>query len=222
MSAALGPDKPPPVQTPIELYGAQTGNCIRVAIALEEAMLPYTIRLVDLGSGEHRRDPFLSLNPTGKVPTIVDHAYGESPLVLSQSNAIILYAAERAPGRLLPQRGESGRALAFERFFYFVTDVIAPNHAAFFLRAQKASEASVLLEHGVLESLHMAERYVSQSAFMAGDDFSIADIAAFTIAAFLKAQLDWDKLPNLGRWFRDLEERPSITRGYRAFDAPAG
>jgi GST-like protein len=221
MSAALGPDRPLPVQTPIELYGAQTGNCIRAAIALEEAMLPYTVRLVDLRSGEHRRDPFLSLNPAGKVPTIVDHAHGESPLVLSQSNAIILYAAERAPGRLLPEQGESGRALAFERFFYFVTDVIAPNHASFFLRAQGASDASVVLDRCVLESLRMGERYVSQSTFMAGNDFSIADIAAFTIAAFLKAQIDWDELPNLQRWFRDLEERPSIARGYQAFGSSA-
>jgi len=193
MSAAFQPNKLSLLQTPIELYGAQTGNCIRAAIALEEAMLPYTVRQVDLRSGEHRRDPFLSLNPAGKVPTIVDHSHSASPLVLLQSNAIILYAAERAPGRLLPEEVGARRALAFERFFYFVTDVIAPNHAAFFLRAQNASDGSVALDRRVLESLRMGERYVSQSTFMVGDDFSIADIAAFTIAAFLKAQLDWDE-----------------------------
>jgi len=63
----------------IELYGAQTGNCLRAAIALEEAMVPYTVRHVDLRSGEHRRAAYLALNPAGQVPTMVDRSDEAAP-----------------------------------------------------------------------------------------------------------------------------------------------
>jgi glutathione S-transferase len=132
----------------IELYGAQTGNCLRAAIALEEAMVPHTVRHVDLRSGEHRRAAYLALNPAGQVPTMVDRSDEASPFVLSQSNAIIFYAAARAPGRLLPEHEGQERAIAYERFFFFVTDVIAPSHAAFILRRQNAVEAPGLLDDG--------------------------------------------------------------------------
>jgi hypothetical protein len=56
---------------PIELYGARTGNCLRVSIALEEAALPYVVRRVDLRRGEQRRPQHLVLNPMGQVPTVV-------------------------------------------------------------------------------------------------------------------------------------------------------
>jgi glutathione S-transferase len=84
------------------------------------------------------------------------------------------------------------RAIAYERFFFFVTDVIAPSHAAFFLRRQNAVEAPGLLDERMLAALSAAERYVTRSSFMAGDSFSLADIVAFTIASFVKERLPWD------------------------------
>jgi GST-like protein len=204
----------------IELYGAQTGNCLRAAIALEEAMVPYTVRHVDLRSGEHRRAAYLALNPAGQVPTMVDRSDEASPFVLSQSNAIIFYAAARAPGRLLPEHEGQERAIAYERFFFFVTDVIAPSHAAFFLRRQNAVEAPGLLDERMLAALSAAERYVTRSSFMAGDSFSLADIVAFTIASFVKKRLPWDRLPNLDRWYRTVDARPAVVRGLRAFNNP--
>jgi GST-like protein len=205
------------METPIELYGTQTGNCLRAAIALEEAAVAYKVHHVDLGTGEHRRPAYLAVNPAGQVPAIVDRSNVGAPLVLSQSNAIIFYAAARAPGRLLPENEGPERAIAYERFFFFVTDVIAPGHAAFFLRSQHAADASRLLDERMLAALRTAERYVLQSPFMAGDNFSIADIAAFTITSFVNSRLQWDQLPNLERWFRTVESRPAVVRGLRAF-----
>src|SRR5215813_1252341 len=121
-------------RTPIILYGAPTGNCIRAAIALEEAGLPYVVRKIDLRNGEQHSASYLSLNPAGLVPTIVVQAEGVDSLVITQSNAIIFYAAERAAGRLLPKEGDAQRALVLERFFCFVTDVIAPSYASFLAR----------------------------------------------------------------------------------------
>jgi GSH-dependent disulfide-bond oxidoreductase len=201
----------------VELYGSQTGNCIRAAIALEEAGIPFVVRHVDLALLEHREKSFLALNPAGKVPVMIDWVNGR-PLVVAQSNAIILYAAERAPGRLLPSNDVAARAIAIERFFFFVTDVIAPNHAAFYLRNRRMDESLSVLNRRVIERIKEAERYVAGSIFMAGEQFTVADIVAYTIMASAKESIEWPELPNLARWFRNVGSRPAIQRGYRVFD----
>ena len=103
------------MKTTLELYGAQTGNCIRAAIALEEAGLSYTPKLVDLSSGAQRGVDHLALNPAGKVPVLVEKEEDREPFILTQSNAIILYAAGKAAGRL--PENDRDRAIVFERFF---------------------------------------------------------------------------------------------------------
>ena len=81
----------------IDLYLAPTANGLRAAVALEEAGLPYRARLVDLAKGEQRSPEFLKLNPAGLIPVIVDtDGLGGKPLTLSQSGAIVLYAAEKS------------------------------------------------------------------------------------------------------------------------------
>jgi GSH-dependent disulfide-bond oxidoreductase len=205
------------MKTTLELYGAQTGNCIRAAIALEEAGLAYTPKLVDLSRGEHTGVDHLALNPAGKVPVLVEKEEGREPFILTQSNAIILYAAEKAAGRLLPEN-DRDRATALERFFFFVTDVIAVSHAGFSLRATSARDGQKILEDRVLATLETAERYVVHDEFMAGKTFSAADIAGFTITQSVKSDLPWSKLPNLRRWFERIEGRPAVQRGLQAFN----
>jgi hypothetical protein len=82
-----------------ELVGARTGNCLRAAIALEAAGMFYTVRRLDLAAGEQHGYPHLALNPAGRARA--DGGAGSS-FVLTQSNAIVLFAAERAPHALLP------------------------------------------------------------------------------------------------------------------------
>jgi GST-like protein len=200
----------------LELYGAATGNCLRAVMALEEAGIAYVTRILDLKNGEHKRAPYTDLNPAGLVPTIVDHRPDGSHLVLTQSNAIILYAAGRAPGRLMPEEENAARAVVLERFLFFITDVIGPSGAAFYLKGRRQDEAAKLLDERMRNSLIGAERFAKESRFMAGDDFSIADIAGFTITAFAKPHLPWDTLPNLKRWYQIVESRPTVQRAYRA------
>ncbi|MGY8605989.1 glutathione S-transferase family protein [Gluconobacter cerinus] len=200
---------------PIELIGAQTGNCLRVAIALEEAGLPYQVRLLDLRQGNQRDPAHLALNPAGKVPTIIDRL-GEKDLILSQSNAILLYAAEVMPGRLLPLDGRD-RAAALERYFYFLTDVIAVSHSAFFLRSLGNHEASAVLDERSNGALRDAARFVKDTRYMGGNSFSLADIAAFTIASARRRHIDWNADAHLSRWFDEVEQRPSVRKGMKAF-----
>ena len=201
----------------IELHGARTGNSIRAAIALEEANLSYTPKLVDLSGAAHQGVDHLALNPLGKVPVLVEKQEGQEPFILTQSNAIILYAAGRAPGRLLPD-DDRGRAIVLERFFFFVTDVIAVSHAAFSLRASAAQEAQKILTDRMLATLATAERYVVEDEFIAGQTFSAADIAGFTIIRSVEPQLPWPKLPKLRQWFERIGARHSVQRGLHAFE----
>jgi GSH-dependent disulfide-bond oxidoreductase len=205
------------MKTTIELYGAQTGNCIRAAIALEEAGLSYTPKFVDLSSGAQQGVDHLALNPAGKVPVLVEKEEDQEPFIPTQSNAIILYAAGKAADRLLPEN-DRDRTIVLERFFFFVTDVIAVSHAAFSLRASSAQEAQKILMDRMLATLETAERYVGQDEFIAGKTFSAADIAAFTITQSVTSDLPWSKLPNLRRWFERIEGRPSVKRGLQAFN----
>lgn len=204
----------------IELYGAQTGNSLRAAIALEEAGIPYTVRRLNLHANEQRDLAYLTLNPSGKVPTLVDHT-STPALIINQSNAIIQFVDAKAPGRLAPAHPGPERDRVFDRYFFFVTDVIGPSHAAFFLRQAGLTDAATVIELRVIElrvieQLVYAERFLTGD-FMAGDQFSMADISAFTIAASIRDRLDWAVLSRLSRWLDAIEARPAVQRGLKAF-----
>ena len=202
----------------LELHGAKTGNSLRVAVALEEAALPYVACPIDLRAGGQRAPTHLAIDPRGKVPVLVVRgANGASELVLTQSNAIALWIDAQAPGRLLPEDGRS-RATAIERWLFFVTDVIALNQAAFKLRrADIAADAAAHHDREAIEALSYAERFLAGGAFMAGDAFSLADIAGYTIASAYASSLDWTRLPKLQRWFDSVGARAAVRRGLVAF-----
>ncbi|WP_458238819.1 glutathione S-transferase family protein [Pseudomonas sp. P5_A2_2] len=199
----------------MELYGANTGNSLRAAIALEESGIAYTARRLDLYAQEHRGPAFLALNPAGKVPTLIDH--GTTPaLVINQSNAIIQYADSKAPGRLAPAQPGPERIRVIDRYFFFVTDVIAPSQAAFFLHQAGQDKAAAIIDLRVIEQLTYAESFLT-AGFMAGAQFSMADISAFTIATAFRDRLEWKELAQLSRWFDTVEARPAVQRGLNAF-----
>lgn len=202
--------------TQIKLYGAKTGNSLRAAIALEEAGIPYVPMRLDLHAGAQRESTYLTLNPTAKVPTLVDH--GSVPaLILNQSNAIIQYADLKRPGRLSPVDDLNGRLRALDRYFFFVTDVIAPSHAAFFLRQHSKHVASDVIDGQVQRQVAYSESFLTDD-FMAGTQFSMADISAFTLINSIETQLDWTALARLKRWFESIQNRPAVQAGLRAFD----
>ena len=87
----------------INLYTASTFNGQRVSIMLEETGLPYSVHGIDLTKGGQRQPEFLKLNPSGRIPVVVDNDNAEEePLVLTQSTAILQYLAEKT-GKLIPE-----------------------------------------------------------------------------------------------------------------------
>ncbi|MDM9628513.1 glutathione S-transferase family protein [Rhizobium sp. S152] len=202
----------------VTLYGAKTGNCLRAAIALEEAGVQYETRHVDLKSAEHKTSEFARLNPIGKVPVLTVEAPRREPLVLTQSNAIMMWAAERSNGVLLPQASDNARARVIERLFFFITDVIAPSHASFALVGEDQRKAMRLLDDKAMQAIHHSERFVAETTYMAGNTFSITDIAAVTMILSVRSRINWPDLPALSRWLALVLGRPGVDCGMRAFD----
>lgn len=205
--------------TMIELFGDATGNSTRAAIALAESGLAHGPRKVTLARGEHRAAEYLQLNPTGRVPTLVDSDGPEGGrFVLTQSNAIMLYIAEKS-GTLLPSSGVE-RARAHEWLFFFVTDVIAPSLQAFALGRDAATahgDAVHRLNERAVALYEHVDRRLADRPFLVGSSFTLADIAGFTITTALEAQLPWDALPHVRRWLDRVGARPAVVRGLSMF-----
>src|SRR6187551_3219091 len=85
----------------LQLYSLNTPNGVKAAIMLEEIGLPYEPHLIDINANESWTDEFLSLNPNGKIPAIIDPNGPDGPMALAESGAILIYLADKS-GRLLP------------------------------------------------------------------------------------------------------------------------
>lgn len=203
----------------LELYGARTGNCLRAAVGLSEAGLTYRVRHVNLRKGEQRSPAYLALNPAGKVPVLVVRTSEDAPaVVVTQSSAILFCADELAPGRLLPPVGSQSRIRALAVFFYFTSDVIAGNGAAFTLRSQGHADAAHALTERYLDAILVSERFLSDAGYMGGESFSVADIAGFTVTTAVRELVPWGRCPRLSAWRERIALRPAVQLGMVAFD----
>ena len=203
----------------IDFYTSPTPNGWKVAMALEELALPYSVQYIDLASGDQHRPDFLAMNPNGRIPVIVDRDADD--LVVFDSNAILFYLAEKT-GRLLPADGATrydvmqwlmfqssgigpmqGQAVTFER--YFPEDVPAA-------RNRYHNETRRL--YAVLDT-RLADREWLAS------EFSIADIANWSwIRSHRWARVPTEGLPHLERWMQQLRERPACERGLNIPPSP--
>jgi GST-like protein len=198
----------------IELYAAGTGNGQRGAIALEETGLPYRLHKIDLAKGEQRTPEFLARNPMGQIPVIVDSdGPGGQPVTLSQSGAILLYAAEKS-GKFLPEI-PAARYKAIEWMMNICTDV-APTSGAIFQMAVAAKEkvpSSIEhFENRLLRYLRVCDGQLKTRDYLSGE-LTVADLALYPVTAARKALIDKaGDLPNLTRWMGVMGARPAIQK----------
>lgn len=199
------------------LWGARTGNCLRAAIGLLEAGIPFATRRIELRQNEQRSAQFLAINPFGKIPVLTRLTFEGQPFSLTQSNAILFFADEVNPGSLIPRAGQA-RVRTIERFFYFVTDVIGAAFAASTLTRHRQKDSAELLTSLSLEAIIEAERYLTDGPFIGGETFSIADIAAYTIIKANTNHLPWKELPRMEAWASAIGARPATQQGWGIFD----
>lgn len=201
----------------IDLYLAPTANGLRAAVALEEAGLPYRAHQVDLAKGEQRSPEFLKLNPAGLIPVIVDDdGPGGKPLTLSQSGAIVLYAAQKS-GKLLP--GDAARrAVALQWLMQAASDISGSSNTVFHteLRAPEKSGANLdYFKKRLVDYFVVCDRQLQDQEFLAGE-LSVADLMLYPNFALRKALLDQaGGLTNLQRWGAAMAGRPGVARGMK-------
>jgi GSH-dependent disulfide-bond oxidoreductase len=211
----------------ITLYGMGSPNVVKIYIALEELALPYTVQPVDVFSGKQFDDVFLKVNPNAKVPVIVDpDGPGGKPYTLFESGAILLYLAEKT-GKLLP----TDPAAKFDAIQWLMTQMstVGPMFGQFvhFLRFAPAgndySKSRYLTQ--ATRVCTVIDQRLAGSTYLAGSEYSIADIATFPWLRNVPALLGADaaaKLPNVTRWVKAIDERPAVKKALAEVEAVRG
>jgi len=200
----------------IDLHYSATPNGQKVAIMLEETELPYRVVPYDIFEGDHLVADFGRINPNYKLPAIVDHnpADGGPPFAIFESGAILQYLAEKT-GCFLPQTGRE-RSLVLQWMTWQVAG-LGPmgGQASHFLRyAPKGQDYSVMRYSKELERLlQVLENRLSESDYLAGPDYSIADMAVWPgRAASFVMGIDLELYPATHRWFEQVKARPAVQR----------
>jgi glutathione S-transferase len=190
------------------VYGmADSGNCYKVKLALEQLALPYRWVEVDSTKGGTRTAEYLSMNPNGKVPTLAL----EDGSFLPESNAILFYLAENS--RLLPterlQRARVLQWMFFEQYSHEPYIAVA----RFILRylppdAPRRAEMPRLQERGN-QALAVMEQQLRREPFFAGGRYSVADIALFAYTQSAgEYGFDLEKYPAIGAWLDRVRSQP--------------
>ena len=202
----------------IDLYYWPTPNGWKLSIMLEECGLPYRLAPVNIGKGEQFTPEFLAISPNNRMPAIVDHAPagGGAPISVFESGACLLYLAEKT-GQFLPA-DLRGRYQVTEWLMWQMGGLgpMAGQNGHFQLYAPEkipyaierySKEADRL--YGVLNA-----QLGRTGAFVAGADYSIADMAIFPWIRTWKAQkMDLPKFPHITRWYDAMFQRPAVKRG---------
>lgn len=200
----------------IKAYVFSTPNSVRVPIALEELGLPYELQAINVRKGEQKEPGYLAINPNGKVPVIVDpDGPNGQPFTLTESGAILVYLAEKT-GRLLPSN-RFERARVLEQVLFHLTAIGPAFGQLGFFKRQAAEQIPYAINRFQTEAervLAVLDGALAKSEYAAGDAFTIADIAHFGWLWRREfAGLDFEKTPNIARWYEQMAARPSARRG---------
>lgn len=207
--------------TEIELYYWPTPNGWKITLALEEMGLPYQVKLVDIGKGEQFAPDFLKIAPNNRMPAILDPDGPEgAPISIFESGAILQYLA-RKTGKfygeterdqisvdqwLMWQMGGVGPMAGQAHHFLKYAPAMDPPNDLPYAKDRYRNETARL--YGVLD------RQLAKGRFVAGEFYSIADMAIWPWASLWEGQQQTlDDKPNLKRWLKEVGTRPAVQKG---------
>ena len=197
----------------IDFYALTSPNVQKIYIMLEECALPYKEHFVDVWKGDQFNPEFIKLNPNGKIPVIVDHeGPGGRSYTVFESGAILMYLAEKT-GKFLPK--DMAKKYEVIQWLLIQLTSVGPMFGQwthFKLFAPKGTDYSMGRYSSELKRLYeLLEQRLGQSAYLGGQEYSIADIATFPWTRNHDAQgVKWEDHPNLARWFDTINERPAV------------
>jgi GST-like protein len=200
----------------IEVWTWPTPNGHKVHIALEELGLPYKVVPVDIGAGEQFRPDFLAITPNHRIPAIVDpDGPGGQPLRLFESGAILIYLAEKAGG-LIPK--DPAARYTCLQWLMFQMGGVGPmfgQYGHFHHYAPEKIPYAMERYAKEVQRLHrVLEKRLAEAPFLAGEEYSIADIATFPWLRFPERRgVNLDDFPHVKRWHDAIAARPAVQRG---------
>lgn len=200
----------------IDLYFAPTPNGHKIALFLEEAELEYRLIPVDISKGAQFNPDFLAISPNNKIPAIVDHlpADGGSPVSLFESGAILLYLAEKT-GKLLS--GElRERYITLQWLFWQVGGfgpMLGQNYHFNQLAPQPVPYAIERYQVETQRLYHVLNKRLERVPWLAGEHFSIADIAVWPwVNGWQRQRIELKDYPAVFNWFERIRSRPATAR----------
>lgn len=178
----------------LKLYGGARSRASIVQWYLEELGVPYEFIMLDMQAGEHRQPAFLAINPTGKVPAIVDGDFQ-----LWESGAILFYLAQKY-GNMPPSIEEQAK---INQWILFGNATLGPG---IFVEANREREMPKLMT--------ALNQILEKQPFLLGDEFSVADVAVGSILAYipLMLKLDLSDYPAVVDYTKRLAERPAFQK----------
>ena len=207
----------------LQLYSLPTPNGVKVSIMLEEIGLPYEVHAINIGKNESREPEYLSLNPNGKIPAIIDpDGPGGKPFGLFESGAILLYLAEKT-GQRLP--ADAARRYETIQWVFFQMAFVGPifGQLGYFHKfAGREIEVKRPLNRYRVETkrlLQVIDTRLAGRQWIMGDDYTIADISMFgwvrNLIGFYAARdlVDFDALRHVPAWLERGLARPAVQRG---------
>ena len=209
----------------LQLYSINSPNGVKVSIMLEETGLSYEPHLVLIGENESWTPEFLSLNPNGKIPAIVDpNGPDGGPIALFESGAILLYLADKFGAFLPKDRGKRTEALSWLFWQMGSTPYLGGGFGHFYAYAPvKIKYAINRFTMEVKRQLDVLDRQLADNRFIAGDDYTIADMAIWPWygngmvngASYNDPRkfLQTHEYKNLTRWTKEIGERRAVKRG---------
>ncbi|WP_044871712.1 glutathione binding-like protein [Pseudomonas sp. LFM046] len=202
----------------IDLYYWTTPNGHKITLFLEETGLPYRLHPINIGKDEQFQPHFLKVSPNNRIPAIVDHEPVDNgdPISLFESGAILLYLAEKT-GRFIPQ-DLRGRQECLQWLFWQMGGLgpmAGQNHHFNRFAPEKLPYAIQRYVKETARLYGVLDKRLADRTFVAGDDYSIADMAIYPwIDRHPWQDQNLDDFPNVKRWYQAIKDRPATTRAY--------
>lgn len=200
---------------PIDVYFWPTPNGNKVSIFCEEAGLEYDLKPINISEGDQFKEEFLAISPNNKMPAIVDpDGPGGEAISIFESGAILIYLAEKT-GKFFPQEPrEKYRTLEWLMFqMGGVGPMLGQNHHFRQYAPEKLPYAIERYTNEAARIYGVIDKRLGQSAYLAGDEFTIADIATWPWLTNHENQgQNLDDFPNLKVWYEGMENRPAVQK----------
>jgi GST-like protein len=202
----------------IDVFSWATPNGHKVHIMLEECGLPYRVIAVDIGAGDQFKPEFLKISPNNKIPAITDPAGPDGkPISLFESGAILIYLAAKT-GKFMPRTDRAKYEVLQWLMFQMgsVGPMLGQAHHFRMYAPEKLEYAITRYSNEAKRLYGVIDRRLSQSAWLGGSDYSIADIATFPwLRSWQNQGVVLAEYPHLQAWFDKIAERPAVQRGVK-------